>query len=175
MFMNKTLAAVLATVICATPAVAQDTSNNQVAVKTAWSVFEETDPKECWGVTTPQETVNTKEGRVVSVNRDEILLMVFYRPNVSGKGMVTFTGGYTFASGSRVNVNIGGTDFTMFPDGAWAWPESAEDDAKIINAMKRGANAVVTALSSRGTTTKDTFSLLGFTAAFDEATKRCTG
>ena len=175
MFMNRILAtAVLGAMTCA-PALAQETSNNQVAVKTAWSVFEESSPKECWGVATPEETVNTKEGRVVSVSRDEILLMVFYRPDVSKQGMVTFTGGYTFAEGSRINVNIGGTEFTMFPDGSWAWPESPEDDAKIINAMKRGANAVVTALSSRGTTTKDTFSLLGFTAAYDEATKRCSG
>jgi hypothetical protein len=32
---------------------------------------------------------------------------------------------------------------------------------------------VVTGVSSRGTTTKDTFSLLGFTAALDEAERRC--
>ena len=54
-----------------------------------------------------------------------------------------------------------------------AWASSAEEDGKIIAAMKRGAKAVVTARSSRGTTTKDTFSLLGFTAAVDEAKNRC--
>jgi len=32
---------------------------------------------------------------------------------------------------------------------------------------------VLTARSSRGTTTKDTFSLLGYTAAVEEAEKRC--
>jgi hypothetical protein len=39
--------------------------------------------------------------------------------------------------------------------------------------MKRGSNAIVTAVSSRGTTTKDTFSLLGFTAAVEDAEARC--
>lgn len=29
--------------------------------------------------------------------------------------------------------------------------------------------------SSRGTQTRDTFSLMGFTAAYDDAMKRCTG
>ena len=72
-----------------------------------------------------------------------------------------------------MNVNIGGQEFEMFTEGEWAWPASTSDDAKIIAAMKRGSNAVLTARSGRGTVTKDTFSLLGFTAALDEAEKRC--
>ena len=39
------------------------------------------------------------------------LLMVFYRPSAGAKGQVAFTGGYPFASGSTVNMNIGGTVF----------------------------------------------------------------
>jgi hypothetical protein len=39
--------------------------------------------------------------------------------------------------------------------------------------MKRGAQAVIVARSSRGTQTQDTFSLFGFTAAMDEAARRC--
>jgi hypothetical protein len=41
--------------------------------------------------------------------------------------------------------------------------------------MKRGAQAIVTAQSERGTVTKDTFSLQGFTAAVKDAEKRCAG
>jgi len=40
--------------------------------------------------------------------------------------------------------------------------------------MKSGSTAVLTAQSKRGTVTKDTFSLLGFTAAIKEANKRCS-
>ena len=40
-------------------------------------------------------------------------------------------------------------------------------------AMKAGSQAVLTAHSSRGTQTVDTFSLLGFTAAMDDAQSRC--
>lgn len=154
---------------------AQAQSTNQVAAKTDWSVFVEDNPTECWGVSTPKETVNTRDGRVVAVNRGQILLMVFYRPSAGAKGQVAFTGGYPFASGSTVNVDISGNTFELFTEGEWAWPATTADDAKIINAMKRGANAVLTARSGRGTNTKDTFSLLGFTAAVEDAAKRCGG
>lgn len=158
----------------ATSAIAQEQSTNQVAAKTDWSVFVEDDPTECWSVSAPKETVNTRDGRVVSVNRSDILLFVFYRPGANVQGQVTFTGGYPFAPGSTVNMNIGGTEFDLFTEGEWAWPESAEADGKIIAAMKRGSKAVLTARSARGTTTKDTFSLLGVTAAIEDAAKRCT-
>ena len=151
----------------------QAESTNQVAAKTAWSVFEDQDPRECWAVSAPTETVNTKDGRVVAVRRGDILLMTFYRPDQNVTGQVTFTGGYPFAGGSTVTLDIGDTSFELFTEGEWAWPASTADDAKIITAMKRGSDAVLTAQSSRGTSTKDTFSLLGFTAALDEAEKRC--
>lgn len=163
----------LALILFGSAAFAQEESTNQVAAKTAWSIFEETNPKECWAVSAPTETVNTKDGRVVAVRRGDILLMTFFRPDKDVKGQVTFTGGYPFAGGSSVNVNIGGNQFEMFTEGEWAWPATTGDDAKIIAAMKRGTDAVLTARSSRGTITKDTFSLLGFTAALDEAEKRC--
>jgi len=156
-------------------AAAQEQSTNRVAAKTDWSVFVEDNPKECWGVSSPKETVNTKDGRVVAVRRGDILLFVFYRPSAEVKGQVTFTGGYPFKPGSTVNLDISGTQFELFSEGEWAWPASTADDAKIITAMKRGAQAVVTGVSGKGTTTKDTFSLLGFTAALEDAEKRCTG
>lgn len=155
-------------------AAAQEQSTNRVAAKTDWSVFVEDDPKECWGVATPKETVNTRQGRVVAATRGQILLMVFYRPSAEAKGQVAFTGGYPFESGSTVNLNISDNEFELFTDGEWAWPATAADDAKIVTAMKRGASAIVTGVSSRGTTTKDTFSLLGFTAAVEDAENRCS-
>ncbi|MFK7744649.1 MAG: invasion associated locus B family protein [Roseobacter sp.] len=156
-------------------AIAQEVSNNRVAAKTDWSVFVEDNPKECWGVSVPTETVNTRDGRVVAANRGQILLMVFYRPDSGATGQVAFTGGYPFRDGSQVSVEISGNEYSLFTDGEWAWPASPADDAKLVSAMKRGSDAVVTGVSSRGTTTKDTFSLLGFTAAVEDAEKRCAG
>lgn len=150
-------------------------STNQVAVMTDWSVFSEPQegkPNECWGVSSPKETVNTRDGKPVSANRSEILLFVTFRAG-GGGGEVSFTGGYPFAPGSTVNVDIGGTAFELFTEGEFAWPASPEQDAQIVAALKRGSTAVLTARSARGTQTQDTFSLRGFTAAMEDAAKRC--
>ncbi len=153
-------------------AMAQD-STNQVAVKTDWSVFTEENPKECWGVSAPRETVNTRDGQPVSVQRSEIRLFVTFRPGSGAAGEISFTGGYPFAPGSTVKIEIDGAAFDLFTEGEWAWPGSAADDASLLDAMKRGSSAVLTARSARGTQTVDTFSLQGFTAAMAEAETRC--
>lgn len=160
----------------ATGVAAQQESTNRVAAQTDWSVFTESDPKECWAVTRPKETVNTRDGRAVAVRRGDILLFAFFRPEAGvNTPQITFTGGYPFAGNSTVNIDIGGNSFELFTEGEWAWAASPSDDAKIITAMKRGSEAVLTARSARGTITKDTFSLLGFTAMIEDAENRCAG
>ncbi|EKE45272.1 hypothetical protein OCGS_0362 [Oceaniovalibus guishaninsula JLT2003] len=157
------------------PALAQGEVTNRVAVETAWSVFVASDPTECFSVSAPTTTVNTRDGQVVSVQRGDIRLFVTFRPGDDVRGVVSFTGGYPFADGSTVTLQIGDSSFDLFTDGEWAWPTSESDDAQIVAAMKRGADAQLTARSARGTQTMDTFSLFGFTAALDEAQKRCAG
>jgi hypothetical protein len=152
--------------------VAQE-STNRVATKTDWSVFTEENPKECWGVSSPKESVNTRDGAPASVRRGDILLFVTFRPGSGAAGEVSFTGGYPFAPGSTVNMTIDSSSFEMFVDGEWAWPANSADDAAMLAALKAGSSAVLTARSARGTQTKDTFSLLGFTAAMDESETRC--
>ncbi len=174
-FLKMGVAAACMAALVAGSAFAQSQSSNRVAAKTDWSVFVEDNPTECWGVSTPKETVNSRDGRVVAVNRGQTLLMVFYRPSAGAKGQVAFTGGYPFASGSTVRLDISGNAFELFAEGEWAWPATTADDAKIITAMKRGADAKLTGRSGRGTKTEDTFSLLGFTAAVEDAAKRCGG
>ena len=160
--------------ICGFAAVAQE-QPNRVAAETDWAVFEGNEPKECWAVTAPKETVNTRDGNVVSVRRGDILLFVTYRPEQNISGEISFTGGYPFADGSTATLEIGGTTFELFTEGEYAWPATPADDQKIVTAIKRGAEAVVTARSSRGTQTKDSFSLLGATAMIEEAEKLCAG
>jgi hypothetical protein len=173
------------TAFAATAAAAQEEeSTNRVAAETDWSVFVEDDPTECWAVTQPKETVNTRDGRVVAVRRGEILLFTFFRPGEDVSGQVTFTGGYPFSTERPITLVVGDDRFQLYtqPDNPdtpvneqeWAWAASAEDDAKIAAAMRRGVDAVITAESTRGTTTEDTFSLMGYTAAVEEAQRRCS-
>ncbi len=154
----------------ASAAVAQE-STNRVATMTDWSVFAEENPKECWGVSSPKETVNTRDGQPVQVRRGDILLFVTFRPGVAGE--ISFSGGYPFAGGSTVKLDVDGTGYDLISDGEWAWPGTKEDDAAILAALKKGTTAVLSAQSGKGTQTKDTFSLRGFTAAMEEAGKRC--
>ena len=139
---------------------------------TDWSVFTGDNPKECWSVSPPKQTVNTRDSKPVSVKRSDILLFVTFRPGQAG-GETSFTGGYPFAPGSTVELNVDGTKFNMIADGEWAWASGVDDDAKILASLQKGASAVLKAHSAKGTNTEDTFSLRGFTAAATEAASRC--
>lgn len=163
---------IAAALSCASTLTYAQESTNQVAVETDWSVFTEESPKECWGVSAPKETVNSRDGAPVSVRRGDILLFVTFRPGSAG-GEVSFTGGYPFAAGSTVKVDISGATFDLFSEGEWAWPASAADDAALLAALKGGSTAIISGQSGKGTKTQDTFSLRGFTAAMEEAGARC--
>lgn len=165
--------AVLALAAMASPVWAQAESTNRVGSNSDWSVFVEDNPTQCWIVSKEKESVNTRDGRVVAARRGDIRLWVSFWPQSEKRGEVSFTGGYPFRPGSTVTIQIGASSFELFTDGELAWAASPADDARIITAMKRGAEAVVTGVSSRGTTTQDTFSLLGFTASMEDAETRC--
>lgn len=170
--------AVIAMALGVHPAMAQQNSatesRNRVAVHNDWSVFMEETPLLCWSVSQPRESVHTRDGRVVSVRRSQILLLISFNPK-DQDGWVSFHSGYPYRDGSEVSVNIDGQIFEMFTGGETAWTNTDEDDTRMIRALKLGGEAVVTGVSRRGTTTKDTFSLLGVTAATEDAQNRCRG
>jgi hypothetical protein len=171
----------------AVPASGQQ-STNRVATETDWSVFVEESPqRECWAVTAPKTVAHTRNGSGVPVQRGScslqandsnpgsdcnILLFATIRAG-SQQPEISFSGGYPFAPNSTVEVQIGSDNFELFTDEGHAWPSSAAEDGRLLAAMRRGAEAVVTGRSARGTVTRDTFSLLGFTAALGEAESRC--
>lgn len=166
---------IVAALVLAAPAVAQE-STNRVAAQTDWSVFIEENPsKECWGVSAPKGWTAARGGADVTsdVRRGDILLFVTFRPGAGSAGEVSYTGGYPFADGSTVTMTVGSDRYELFTDGEWAWTGSADEDARVVAALKKGSEARIVARSARGTETTDTFSLLGFTAAMTEAEARC--
>ncbi|WP_439332084.1 invasion associated locus B family protein [Paracoccus salsus] len=146
-------------------------STNVVGTEGDWTVFAADNPKECWAVSPPKSTLNSKDGKEVEVTRGDIRLYVAYRPGQNGE--VSFTGGYPFAPDSTVEVDVGGQKFNLFTEGESAWTGSPSEDQKLIGALRAGTTAVITGRSSRGTTTKDSFSLSGITAATNTAQSRC--
>lgn len=171
-WMMRAAAAAIAVLVGPTALLAQEAQNAGVCDATdgLWTVCVAPEPKECWAISKPQETVNTRDGQPVSVNRGTIELYVTYRSGEAG--VLSFWGGYPFAEGSTVTLDVDGTSFDLFIDGEWAWP-APEQDSAILEALKKGGSALLTGRSSRGTKTEDRFSLRGFTAAVDEAAKRC--
>lgn len=166
---------IIAAFVLAAPAVAQE-STNRVAAQTDWSVFiEESPAKECWGVSAPKGWTAARGGADVTsdVRRGDILLFVTFRPGDGVAGEVSYTGGYPFAEGSTVSLTVGSDRFELITEGEWAWTGNADEDARVVAALKRGSEAKVVARSARGTETTDSFSLLGFTAAMTEAETRC--
>jgi Invasion associated locus B (IalB) protein len=166
--------AVALTLLAAGTAFAQ--SKDRVAAHTNWSVFVEAEPKECYIAAPPQSSVAKRDGKPVEVNRDEIRLFVAFRPGEKVSNEVSFTGGYPFKDGSTVKLTVGSDSFTLNPgsgdSNAWAWTDPS-DDSRVVAALRKGANATISGTSSRGTTTEDTFSLTGFTAAVEDAETRC--
>lgn len=165
------LAATLATVGAAQ---AQQTFE-RAGAQVDWSVFEagQGDARVCWVVSKPKRSEARRGSQRVQVNRGDMYLMVAVRPAQNVRNEVSTVIGYTFRENSQVRVDVGSSRFSMFVDGDKAWPENAASDDQIVAAMKRGAEAVLTGVSSRGTTTIDTYSLIGFTAALDEAQRLC--
>lgn len=105
--------------------------------------------------------------------RGDIWTLVTHRSQGETNGFISIIAGYKFKDGGSVAVSIGDKDFTLFTEGDKAWASTTEDDAKIITAMKAGAKMVVTGASWRGTETADTYSLEGFTKAYETIRKSC--
>jgi invasion protein IalB len=140
-----------------------------------WSVFAtgEGDSRVCWIVSKPTASEARRNNQRVQANRGDIYLMVATRPAQNVRNEVSMVAGYTYRADSTVRVEIGSSDFTMFVQEGTAWPENAQADDALVAAMRRGSQAKVTGVSSRGTTTIDTFSLSGFSAALEESQRLC--
>lgn len=177
---NACCAAIVATVIAGTgaliaPTPASAQSSEAVDAKSDWSIFKQgaAADRQCWIVSQPKTSSATKNGKAVAVNRGDIFLMVAIRPGAQIKNEVSMIAGYPFRSGSSVTMEVGSRKYEMFTDGEGAWTDSAAKDDEVVTALRRGSTAKLTGVSSRGTQTVDTFSLIGFTAALKEARALC--
>ena len=68
---------------------------------------------------------------------------------------------------------IGKRTFQLFTNADTAWARNKKDDAALVRAMRAGSRMIVTGTSSRGTKTKDTYSLSGISAAHKAIGKAC--
>ncbi len=135
-----------------------------------WSAFYYQDGKNvvCYMASSPQKD----EGKYTK--RGDIYVVITHRPAEKSFDVVNFVAGYTYKRDARVVVKIGKTTIDkMFVDKDKAWAVSEKVDKELVEAMKKGERMIVTGESSRGTATKDTYSLSGFTAAYRAISAKC--
>lgn len=126
------------------------------------ATYQEGGRKVCYAFTRASKT----EG---AGSRQNVMLTVTHRPQ--GRDQVALRPGYTYARNAEVSVNVGGTelDFYTAQDNAFA-----REGAKAVSAFRGGASAVAKGQGPQGRgTATDTFSLSGFTAAYEAISKEC--
>lgn len=106
--------------------------------------------------------------------RGDIYAVVTHRPAEKSYNVVNFVAGYNYKIGSKVVVKIGTTSFNnLFTNVDSAWAPDNTTDKKLVETMKRGEKMTVEGVSYKGTKTKDTYSLKGFSNAYKAISAKC--
>ena len=154
------------------PAFAQQgTSPAPLSTFKQWSVYtsNEADGKMCFIVSQP---TNSKYSKPIK-KRDPAFFMITTIPARKIAHEASTIIGYTFKDGSKVTIDVDGTQFTMFTDKENAWVQDPKEEPRLIDAMKSGHNMTVQGTSRPGTQTTDSYSLSGVSAALDAMNKAC--
>ena len=125
------------------------------------------DDEYCYIGSIPIETDLSKEKK-----RGDTYILV-YKMVGNKDSIIQIEAGYNYKLNKDIIIKIDSTNYKFYtvgdvPDSAWT-----DDDDKVIVAMKKGLKLVITGESIRGTVTNDTYTLKGFTSAFNQLTKDC--
>ncbi len=135
-----------------------------------WSAYHFNDGSDevCYMATQPTKS----QGKYS--RRDDVFLIVTHRPKDKAFDVVNVVAGYTYKSTSKPQLTIDknkAIELKRHEDTAWA--KDAATDEKLVAEMKKGSQAVLLGTSARGTKTTDTFSLKGFSKAYEAINKAC--
>lgn len=135
-----------------------------------WSAYfiEDSGGKTCYMASAPK----SDEGKYTQ--RGNIYAVVTHRPKDKTFDVVNFNAGYTYKQDAPITVKIGkNTINKLFADGDKAWAVNDSVDKELVALMRRGDRMIVHGTSSKGTATKDTYSLKGFNAAYKAISMKC--
>jgi invasion protein IalB len=105
--------------------------------------------------------------------RDSAYIFISTRPADKVKDEVSVVIGYPFKEKSVATVEVGATKLSLYTDKDGAWISSAAEEARLIDAMRKGSDLVVKGTSGRGTVSTDNFSLKGVGQALDRVAQEC--
>lgn len=171
---KKFIAGAILGLIAALPLSAQELA--MVDSETDWSVYVADSPKECFIISKPTNWSAQRDGQAVTVRRGDIRFYISIIPSEDIANEPAFLAGYPLKQDAPLEVKIKDATISLYPNAEvnaeYAWPRP-EDDTTLIDAMRGGSEATIIGQSARGTITTDTFSLIGFSAAYDKAKELC--
>ena len=105
--------------------------------------------------------------------RGDIFVWITHRPKRGTTNRVSFEMGYPVKAGLELKVKVDAETYELFTADSTAWNLEKVTDGKMVRAMRAGKEMEVKGVSKRGTTTRDVYSLKGFTAALKAIGKAC--
>jgi len=104
--------------------------------------------------------------------RGENYILV-YKIIGSDQNIVQVEAGYQYNLDKDIIVKIDNTSFDFYSTEDSSETAWTDNDEKVIYAMKKGLELVLIGQSNRGTMTKDTYTLKGFTSALNKLNEDC--
>ena len=134
-----------------------------------WETFTYNDSKGkvCFAQTIPTERSPK------NVKRDESRLFVTFRKKEKIKNEISITSGHIYKQ-SSVIAKSGKNEFSFSQSqGKFAWIPDNEEEFNLIKVMKKASKLSIAASDLNGNKTKDLYSMMGFTKAYNTAKKSC--
>jgi hypothetical protein len=125
--------------------------------------------KVCFALAKPVKSETSPPNRP----RDPAFLFVSSRPAEKVKDEVSIIIGYGFKANTDASLDLGGASYAMYTQADGAWIKNAAEEAKLVEAMRKGGDLTVKGTSARGTGTTDVFSLKGLAQALDKVGEEC--
>ena len=99
--------------------------------------------------------------------------ILVYKIIGSDENIIQIEAGYKYNLDKKINVKIDDSNFNFYSTEDSSETAWANDDNKIIYAMKKGLELILTGESTRGTKTIDIYTLKGFTKAVNQLNNDC--
>jgi invasion protein IalB len=125
--------------------------------------------KVCFAFAKPKTAKTDPAGR----KRDPSYVFVSTRPAENVKNEVSVVIGYPFKTSSDATAEVGAAKFAMYTQNDGAWIKNVAEEARMVDAMRKGADLTVKGTSGRGTTSTDQYSLKGLAQALDKIEQEC--
>jgi Invasion associated locus B (IalB) protein len=125
--------------------------------------------KVCFALAKPSSSKTNPPNRP----RDPAYAFVSTRPSEKVINEVSVMIGYALKPGSESTLEVGGGSYSMYTQGDGLWIKNAAEEERMVEAMRKSADATVKGVSAKGTETTDTFSLKGLSQALDKIAQDC--